>query len=386
MAVRLIARLQDTTGTHLPLRALFEANTLKDLAGTLKNTPHNKPLNPVTKADRSKPIPLSYAQERLWFVDKLDPAASAVYHIDGALRLTGDLDPRALSSAFDAVVNRHEALRSRFVDTPSGTAVVDVATDARAADFALQQYAAAKAPDEIVTAFLNKPYDLAKGPLLRAMLIEVGPQDHILAVGGHHAILDGWSVALLFSEVSAYYRAFMQDQIAQVAPIPLQFGDYAVWQRALFSDETLMSELDWWRETLTGAPEAIALPTDRPRPEIMDYQGRSVRAQVPLDTLQSLITAAQGENATLFMALEAALAAYLMRLGAGEDIVLGTAVAGRPLPELDPMVGFFINTLALRNTVKPNHTLLDQMPYARDTTLDVFDHQPVPFALSLFTF
>ncbi|MFK7878058.1 MAG: amino acid adenylation domain-containing protein, partial [Paracoccaceae bacterium] len=357
----------------------FEANTLKDLAENInKNTAQNA-LKPIQNADRTQHIPLSYAQERLWFVDKLDPAARAVYRIDGALRLKGALDTQALRAAFDAVVDRHESLRSSFQETEQGTVNMDIMPDAKAIGFAVEQHKASEGLEGIVEEFLNWPYNLARGPLFRAMLLEVGPEDHILAVGGHHAILDGWSVALLFNEVAAYYRAFMQDQIAQVAPMPVQFGDYAAWQRELFSNDTMKVELDWWREALTGAPEAITLPTDRPRPEIMDYRGRSVRAHVPHEAMQAIVDAARDENATLFMGLEAGLAAYLMRLGAGEDVVIGTAVAGRPLPELDPMVGFFINTLALRNKVTPDQTLQEQIRHARDVTLNAFDHQHVPF-------
>ena len=383
MAVRLVARIADETGATLPLRTVFETPRIRDLAQTLDQTlagaRTTANLPPISKADRSKPLRLSYAQERLWFLDKLDPAASAAYRIDGALGLEGSLDTNAIARAFVAVVDRHESLRTVFPDDKLGGAHLQIAETAAKSGFVLE---VVQAQDDIqvqVDAFLDQPYDLARGPLFRAMLVSVTPNSHVLAVGGHHAILDGWSVALLFREVAEHYQAYTEGRIVQAAPLPLQFGDYAAWQRSIFTEQILEGEAEWWRNRLIGAPDAIALPADRPRPDTMNYQGRSVRGHFSSADLAALKATLKDERATLFMGLEAALAAYLMRLGAGEDVVIGTAVAGRPVAEFEPMVGFFINTLALRNAVVPRQTFADQIRHAKEVALEAFEHQLLPF-------
>ena len=384
LAVRLAARIEEATGQHLPLRAIFETPDIASLAAAIDHgTATGTALPPLTKADRSKTLPLSFAQERLWFVERFDPAASRAYRIDGALELNGALDVAALGRALAQVVDRHDALRSTFCDGAEGKPVMVIAKDAAAAGFALSQLEAEDtspaALEALVAERLHAPYDLAKGPLFRADLIACGEDRHILAIGGHHAVLDGWSVALLLGEVAALYQGLVTGSVAELTALPFQYSDYAAWQREVFDPARAAEDANWWRETLAGVPDAITLPTDRPRPEMLDYKGASTGFTIPAEATQALTALAQAEGASLFMALEGLLASYLARLGAGEDVVLGTVVAGRPKAELEPVAGFFVNTLALRNKIDGRRDLRAQIRAARSTVLDAFEHQHLPF-------
>ena len=384
-AVRLVSRLASTTGRTLGLRALFDAHTVAELAQALRTQGQaGAALPPITVADRDQPIALSFAQERLWFVDQLDSAASAAYRIDGAVRLDGPLDDVALEQALFTVVNRHESLRTRFAASEERHAVLDVAPDAQAAGFALGRVAAPGATEQdiaqhVATA-LAEPFDLAAGPLFRAQLMAIDDAAHVLVLSGHHAILDGWSVATLLHEVTTLYARANDPQAANVlSPLTIQYGDYAAWQRGALSADVLEHQLAWWRDTLADAPACVALPTDRPRPEAIDYRADSVPFHVPAAVVTALDALAAAQDATLFMVLEALFATYLARLGAGEDVVIGTAVAGRPKPELEPVVGYFANTVAIRNQVNLAHTVSAQVASAREAILAAFAYQDAPF-------
>ncbi|MFK8015714.1 MAG: amino acid adenylation domain-containing protein, partial [Gammaproteobacteria bacterium] len=362
-----------------------DVHTVAELAQALATQGQaSAALPPITLADRQQPIALSFAQERLWFVDQLDRASAAAYRIDGAVRLDGPLDENVLESALVTVVNRHESLRTRFAPSHDHHAVLDVAVDAQAARFSLRRVAALHASDEAleqrVAELMAQPFDLAAGPLFRAELIAIDEATHVLVLSGHHAILDGWSVATLLREVAALYANRGQQELVELLPpLTVQYGDYAAWQRGVLSADVLEQQLAWWRDTLADAPPSVALPLDRARPDAIDYSADSVAMHIPAVVVSALDKLAKAQDATLFMVLEALFAAYLARHGAGDDIVIGTVVAGRPKRELEPVVGYFANTVAMRTAVDPERTVNAHVAASKESILAALAHQEAPF-------
>ncbi|MEM6846866.1 MAG: condensation domain-containing protein, partial [Pseudomonadota bacterium] len=337
--------------------------------------------SPIKPVDRSGRLPASYQQEGLWFLDRLDKAAGRAYHVGGAVRLKGPLQVAALEAALAAIVARHESLRTTFRTASDGQVVVVIALAEKGFKVPLEDGSQRSARDlrARAAAILAEPFDLAAHPLFRARLLHLGDQEHVLVIAGHHTVLDGWSVGLLLKEMSALYREAVSGTPAALPDLAIQYADYAAWQRTVLSGDRLAEETAWWRERLSGIPEAITLPFDRPRPKVMDYRGGSVPTQISPDVTAGLTALARSEGATLFMVLEAAFTALLSRLGAGEDVVIGTAVAGRPRRELEDLAGFFVNTVALRNTVDGLASFREHLGAAKAMVLDAFAHQQVPF-------
>ena len=337
----------------------------------------------VKPSARSAPLPLSFQQERLWFLDRLDASAGSAYHIESALELTGPLDIAALGEALKRVVDRHEGLRAAFASSDDGGPVQVISPTADAAGFSLGEEDASDLDEAALAArvrsLLGRPFDLASGPLFRAHLLVCGPQRSVLVVGGHHAVLDGWSVGLLLREVAALYREALTGEPSALPDLAIQYGDYAAWQRSVLSGDRLEAEMAWWCEALAGIPEAISLPFDRPRPRVMDYRGGTVAVHIPADVTAGLKALAGSHGATLFMVLDAAFAAFLHRIGGDHEIVIGTAVAGRPRSELEPLAGFFVNTIALRHEVDGLESFTDFLGRTRQLVLEAFQHQTVPF-------
>ncbi|XWN30016.1 MAG: amino acid adenylation domain-containing protein [Devosia sp.] len=338
---------------------------------------------PIEEVDRGGCLPVSYQQERLWFLDQLERGAGAAYHVEGAIWLRGPLNVEALAEALQSVVARHESLRTTFGKGGDGQPVL-VVREPRYNGFSLHvEDASAYCQEELrqrVSQLRAEPFDLARGPLFRAWLLVVSPAEHVLVVGGHHAVLDGWSVRLLLGEVSSLYRSHRASQRAALPALPVQYADYASWQRSLLSGERLAAETAWWREHLSGIPDAITLPFDQPRPKAMDYRGGIVPIRLPPSAVAALKALGEHEGTTLFMALQAALATLFMRLGAGEDIVIGTSEAGRPRREIEPLVGFFANTLAIRQRLDPHASFKDQLGVAKTAVLEALAHKDVPFS------
>ncbi|MEM6846867.1 MAG: amino acid adenylation domain-containing protein [Pseudomonadota bacterium] len=379
LVARLIARLEDAMGKHVPISLVFKAPTVAELAAALDDTPGTAAWPLVRATDRSRPIPASFQQERLWFLDQLDPRAGRAYNEVHGLKLSGSLDAQALTAAITAVVGRHDALRTTLASR-EGTLTQTVAAHD---SFEVVREDWSESPPEAATAraaaLCRAPFDLSGELLFRAALLRRGPQDHILILGGHHTIRDGWSDQVILREISALYREAVSGTPAALPPLPIQYADYAVWQRDVLSGERLTAQTAWWRANLAGIPEAITLPTDRPRPQAMDYRGGSVPMHVPADVTTGLKALARSEGATLFMVLEAAFAALLSRLGAGQDVLIGTATAGRPRAELEPLVGFFVNTLVLRHKFDRRTTFREHLAATKAVVLDAFAHQAVPF-------
>lgn len=385
LATRAIARLRDAFGLKLPLALLFEYPVLRDLAAAIEArvTVASTPVASVpASADRAAPAPLSSAQQRLWFLDQLDPGQSA-YNVPGALRLDGALDAAALDGAFADIVARHDVLRTTFV-TEQGRPVARVQpfdgfafdrVDCRhLQDGPPRQAALGRlANDEAVA-----PFDLARGPLLRGRLIRIGEQEHVLLLTLHHIVCDAWSLRVLVSELMRFYEARVTGQPAGVEPLTHQYADFARWQQTWLDAPSTEAQLQYWSRQLADCP-TLDLPTDRRRPPAQTFRGGCHTRRLSAEVSTALGRLASEEQATLFMTTLAAFDLLMARYAGQRDIVVGTPVSVRPRPEFEPLIGFFSNTLAMRTRVDRAASFRGLLRDVRTTVLEGFEHQDVPF-------
>ncbi|MGW8327481.1 amino acid adenylation domain-containing protein [Streptomyces sp. NPDC055897] len=380
LATRLVGRIRSAFGVELPVRTLFESTTPAALAERLDDAGAARPA--LRKTPRPALPPLSPAQQRLWFLHELDPGTAA-YHIAVAVRLSGALDRVALHRALADVVARHESLRT-LVKISDGEPfqVVLAPGDARPgmAVTTVDEQGLAQALREAS----RRPFDLAREIPLRAELFQPAEDQHTLLITVHHIAADGWSMGPLAQDLAGAYAARAAGRAPSWAPLPVQYADYTLWQRALLGaaddpDSLSARQLAYWTGELEGAPEETPLPADRPRPAVSSGSGGTVAFQVPADTATALGRLARTSATSTFMVLHAALAAVLHRMGAGDDIVIGTPVAGRTDEALEPLVGFFVNTLALRTELSPAATFSELLARVRETDLAAYAHQELPF-------
>ncbi|MFC4591360.1 amino acid adenylation domain-containing protein, partial [Sphaerisporangium corydalis] len=408
MVTRLVARIRDVLGVHVPVRAVFDAKTVARLAPALTPGPAGRPPAIIAR-DHPGPVRLSHGQQRLWFVEQLH-AGAAVFNIPLVLRLHGELDTEALQEAVRTLWRRHASLRLRFTEA-AGHPVQEIGPedgfDLTLADASGDLNGRLHAPpgpaglphapldlDGLLHDLLHEPFDLAQGPLLRAHLIRVGDRDHILALVVHHIAADGWSLNILRRELAECYNALTQGGRPGLPPLPVQYTDYATWQR----DQTATEHLDYWRHQLEDAP-VLDLPTDHPRPATMTYQGHSHRFHLPPDLVTAIHQTGHQQGATPFMTLLAAFTTLLSGYTGQDDISVGAPLAGRDHPQLDDLVGFFVNTVVIRTRLtgrtgqhgddaqdggvqdggggEPTFRWL--LDHTRDTTLSALDHQDLPF-------
>ncbi|HEX8559883.1 MAG TPA: amino acid adenylation domain-containing protein, partial [Pyrinomonadaceae bacterium] len=327
-------------------------------------------------------FPLSFAQERLWFLDQLEPGNSA-YNVPAALRLTGRLDVRALGRTLDEVVRRHEVLRTTFA-VIDGKPVQTVKPHAAAALAVTDLGALPEGEREgearrLAEAEARKPFDLAAGPLLRAKLLRLADDEHVLLFTMHHIVSDGWSMSVLVGEVAALYAAFVKGEESPLPELSIQYADFAVWQRRRLTGEELERQLSYWRERLKGAPPVLELPTDRPRPAVQTFNGAKYRFDVPAELAEELKALSRREGVTLYMTLLAAFQALLMRYTGQEDVVVGSPIANRNRAETEPLIGFFVNTLVMRTDLSGNPTFAELLGRVKDVALGAYAHQDVPF-------
>ncbi|HEX6908789.1 MAG TPA: amino acid adenylation domain-containing protein [Longimicrobium sp.] len=384
LGTRVVSRLRERLDVEVPLAALFEVPRLADFAARVDEALRGGAgvrLPPIRRTEGDT-APLSFAQERLWFIDRLEPG-SPLYNMSPSLRLRGPLDAAVLADALREVVRRHEPLRTSF-PLVDGEPVQRVGT---AADFQLRtddlshlspearEGEAGRAAAELARA----PFDLEQGPLFRARLLRIAPDDHALLLAMHHAVSDGWSIGILFRELFALYDAFAAGRPSPLAPLPIRYADYAAWQRAWLSGAELEGQVAYWRAALAGAPALLELPADRPRPPVMSRRGALHAFAVPADVAGPVRALARREGATLFMALLAAFDVVLARGSGQDDVVVGTPVAGRTQGDTEGLVGLFVNTLALRTDLAGDPSFLALLERVRAATLGAYAHQDLPF-------
>ena len=386
VATRLASRLRSLFGVELPLAAIFEQPTLEGLAGrvaTALGAPLPAAAPPIVALPRAAVgDPLSFAQKRLWFLHRLDPESPA-YNVPGALRLRGRLDPAALAAALAEIVRRHEALRTVFHEAP-GEPVQGVLPPPTRAELSLIDLAgvpesARRAEAErLLDAEGQRPFDLERGPLLRTRLIRLGAEEHLLAVMMHHIISDAWSLGVTVRELSALYGAALAGEPSPLPELAVQYADFARWQRSWLSGDLLADELEHWRRTLDGAPEALELPTDRPRPAPLAPAGH-LPVALPSELAAELTALGRRRGWTLFMTLLAAFDALLARWSGQRDLVVGAPIANRHRQEVEGLIGFFTNTLALRLDLAGDPAFAEAANRARAATLTAQAHQELPF-------
>jgi amino acid adenylation domain-containing protein len=391
LGTQVISRAREQFRIELPLRALFDNPTLAGLARTIEEIRRAGAAGEVAGPPRIEPVPrgeslaVSFSQQRLWFLDRLEPE-SATYNIPMALHLAGVLEIPALAGAIDGIVRRHEALRTTFtaVDglplqvvhppappVPRLLPVVDLS--------ALDEARRGSEARACMAAESRLPFSLDHGPLLRATLLRLGGEEHVLAVTMHHIVSDGWSLPLFVSEMSALYAELTTGEPAALPALPIQYADFAHWQRRWLSGETLAAELAHWRERLAGLPPLIELPTDRPRPAVRNRRGAGRRIVLGNDLSQALKLAGRRLAATPFMVLLAGFAALLHRFSGQSTFAVGVPVAGRNRVEIEPLIGFFVNTLVMRCDVAGGDEVRALVERLRETVLDADAHQDVPF-------
>ncbi|WP_191095011.1 amino acid adenylation domain-containing protein [Streptomyces kanamyceticus] len=377
-ATRLVSRVRSRMGAELSLRDLFAAPTAAGIAALIREGGDARPA--LRAGERPEVVPLSFAQHRLWFMREWEEGGAA-YNIPLAVRLRGAMDAAALQLALGDVVSRHETLRTSFPVT-GGEPRQEISADAEVP--LLVTEVGAEELSERVESAAGHSFDLAAEPPLRCELFRVSGDDHVLLLVLHHIAGDGWSLAPLARDLSVAYAARRDGASPKWAALPVQYADYALWQRELLGDaadpdSVQARELAYWRQQLAGAPDELEMPKDRQRPAVASYRGRTASVDVPASVHAGLVGLGRESGATLFMVLQAALAALFSRLGAGSDIPLGTAVAGRTDDALDDLVGFFVNTLVLRTDVSGDPTFRELLDRVRVTDLDAYAHQDLPF-------
>ena len=383
LAMRLFAAINTTLDVDLSVPTVFEAPTVAQLA--LRVGEGSGGLPRLVPVERPAVVPLSYAQQRLWFIDQLQ-GPSPVYNMAAALRLGGRLDVDALSAVLADVVGRHESLRTLFA-APEGIPQQVVVPRERA-DFGWEVVDAsgwsAVGLDEAIGAVARRPFDLGTEIPLRATLFRVADDEHVLVAVVHHIAADGWSIAALVGDLGVAYASRRAGLVPGWAPLAVQYVDYTLWQRALLgdladSDSPIAAQLAYWEQALAGLPERLQLPTDRPYPPVADQRGASVVLDWPAELQQQVARVGREHNATSFMVIQAALAVLLSKLSASSDVAVGFPIAGRGDPALDEVVGFFVNTLVLRVEVTGDLTVAELLAQVRQRSLAAYEHQDVPF-------
>ncbi|HEX9939796.1 MAG TPA: amino acid adenylation domain-containing protein, partial [Longimicrobium sp.] len=386
LATRVASRVRGVFGVELPLRAIFERSVLSELADEIERLRGSGAAageGAIAPAAREGDLPVTFAQERLWFVDALDPG-SPVYAIPFSYHITGGLDPDALRRALAELVRRHEPLRTTL-PAVDGVPVQRIAPPPSDFDLPVADLRHLPADERragagrLAAEAWRHRFDLARGPLFRASLVHVADDEHRLLLNLHHAIADGWSVGVLLEELSALYGAFSRGLPSPLPEPALQYADYAVWQRERLSGAALEGQVEFWRQALEGAPALLELPADRPRPPVESHRGAVERMVVSSELTAEVHALARREGATLFMVLLAALDVVLGRLAGQEDVVVGTPIAGRTRAETDRMVGLFLNSLALRTDLSGDPSFRELLGRVRETTLSAYAHQDLPF-------
>jgi amino acid adenylation domain-containing protein len=381
LATRVMVRVRKATGVELPLRALFENPTVAKLATYIDSSAPESTdtLPPIVPVSRDRELPLSFSQQRLWFMEQLKPG-DPVYHSFQALLISGPLDVKALEQSLNEIIRRHEVLHTVF-DTVEGRPVQRVAPFT---PMSLRTMSLSDVPPgerdstlkQLVADERQHPFDLTRGPLMRALLVALGEQEHALLLTLHHSVSDGWSIGILCREMQALYDSFASGTPAPLPALPIQYADFAVWQREHLQ---LDEQLSYWREQLANVSSVLELPSDRRRPEVASFRGAKVTFALTPELTEQLKTLSQREGVTLFMLLLATFDALLYRYSNQTDIAVGTAIANRNRDETEGLIGFFVNMLVMRTDLSGNPTFLELLQRVKQMTLAAYQHQDVPF-------
>nr|WP_080758265.1 non-ribosomal peptide synthetase [Pseudomonas lurida] len=377
LAMQVVSRLRQVLGREVPLKLVFEQPRLEGFATALQvlEAREGEQAPPLLAVGREQPLPLSYAQERQWFLWQLDPH-SAAYHIPSALRLKGTLDTSALQRSFDALMARHESLRTCVQEQPDGARQVILPDAALPIRLELVDEADLQAQ---VEAEIARPFDLQQGPLLRVTLLRLAEDDHVLVLVQHHIVSDGWSMQVMVEELVKLYAAFSQGQAPQLPDMPIQYADYAVWQRAWMDAGEKVRQLDYWRDLLGGEQPVLELPFDHQRPAQQSHRGARLDVSLSAALAADLKALAQREGVTLFMLLLASFQALLHRYSGQQDIRVGVPIANRNRVETERLIGFFVNTQVLKADIDGQTTVAQLLAQVKQRALDAQAHQDLPF-------
>ena len=387
LATQVISRIRQSFATEISLKTLFEFPTVAQLDQNLKQLTQNSTkleiptIQPIPR--NKQPLALSWAQERLWFLNQLE-GASSTYNIPGAYRVSGNLDIDSLQLTLSEIVRRHEVLRTSFpTQNSKPTQVINPQTTININIVDLQELE----PTERETIVLQEvqkeavtPFNLeANLPLIRCSLLQLSTTEYVFLLTMHHIVSDGWSIGVLIQELSSLYQAFTKGEASPLPELPIQYADFAVWQRQYLSGEILETQLNYWKENLADAPELLQLPTDRPRPTVQTYQGTTQSWTIETELTEKLQAISRKNGATLFMTLLAAFATLLYRYSGQSDILIGSPIANRNRSEIESLIGFFVNTLVLRTGFVDNPSFEELLAQVRETTLKAYQYQDVPF-------
>ncbi|NDJ21055.1 amino acid adenylation domain-containing protein [Nostoc sp. B(2019)] len=387
IATRVISRIRQVFQVELALRYLFEKPTIaglaKEIEKAIKVDSGDEPRN-IERISRSQELPLSYAQQRLWFLDQLEPN-SPFYNIAAAVRLEGQLNVEALQQSFNEIISRHEALRTNF-QTIEGQAiaVISEAMSLILPVFDISELPLNQQEAEVkkqASQEAQKPFDLKGDLLLRVKLLRLGQEEHIILLTMHHIVSDGWSIDVLLRELATLYQAFCNGQPSPLPTLPIQYVDFAAWQRKWLQGEVLKTQISYWLKHLNNAPKVLELPTDYPRPAIQTFRGSTYSFKLSDKLSFSLNKFSQQQGSTLFMTLLAAFQTLLWRYTGSEDIVIGSPIANRNRAEIEGLIGFFVNTLVLRTNLAGNPSFEELLKRVREVALGAYAHQDLPFEL-----
>jgi amino acid adenylation domain-containing protein len=385
LAIQVISRVRESFQVEIPLRSFFQTPTVAALADSIETARRKQqdlqapPLVPVS---RNENLPLSFSQQRLWFLSQFEPESTA-YNISRAIRLSGALNVEALQRALDTVVARHEILRTTIADV-DGTPVQSIGErrPVQLVTIDLSKMPASERQSEMnhfLKVEAGRAFNLASDLMLRANLLRMDREEHVLFLITHHIASDGWSSGILLHELIALYKAFSTGTSHSLSELPIQYADVAVWQRQWLQGDVLEKQLSYWKRQLSGALTVLEIPSDRPRPSFQSFRGTRQSVKLSKELTEALKKTARAEEVTLFMILLAAFKTLLFRYSGQDDILVGVPVANRNRPELERLIGFFVNNLVLRTDLSGNPTFQELLRRVREVALGAYSHQDLPF-------
>ncbi len=387
LATQLVSRIRNIFKLELPLRSLFTTATVTELARSIQQLQQENvklTYTDILPRTLNAELPLSFAQQRLWFIDQLEPH-TASYNIPMALRLGGNLNVSALQQSLNEIIQRHEALRTNFITVDGQvTQIIHTVTNCPVTVIDLQHLPWREreiASQQLAQLLAVQPFDLSCHALLRATLVVLSQTEHVLNVCMHHVVSDGWSMGVFVDELAALYNAYSIGKPSPLLPLPIQYADFAIWQRQWLAGVVLQSQLSYWREQLAGAPTFLPLPTDRPRKAVQTFAGAYHELALSVELTQKLTKLSQEKGVTLFMTLLAGFNTLLYRYTGQTDILVGSPIANRHHREIESLIGFFVNTLVLRTDLSTNPSFSELLLQTRSMALDAYAHQDLPLEM-----